>query len=428
MSFKSTRVVKLLLLAACLAGVPGTLHAQDLEADFQIRFYNDRFINTLDDREAENFIRYLARIRGKWQANPNTTFYTEVTTFTDANPLTPVRGIAGTGTMYYGISQVFAQLNYPDVIWFDKLRFRVGRQQFPIGKGLSMGESYYFVDKFDGARLDLSVNSYNISLFGAITGQNVSESGLWPEPGSDKVFAGRLSKNLLRHTLMFYSIYQKPRNYFNDSYILGLGLSADRMNGRLDYYFEGAWQNYNTVAGLPEKSGIGYMAGIGYRWSWKWFSSIKVETQYAAYQGDDSETPEIELFSPLYPSFFWGDRNGYVNGAIGGDYPYKDRNREGSRIWYTRFYVRPGLLPDLRLQIQYIKISEYVNRDNFNVFDDEFAIKAYYSLSRQTTLQFRYAIDFSNGEDSDLNGNGVITRAEDRINRQRLMFEVKVKL
>lgn len=428
MKFNSNSIVILLLLAVCLAGVPGVLHAQDLGADFYIRFYNDKYMNAEDNRESESFIRYMARIRAKWQANPNTTFYTEVATFTDANPVTPVRGIAGTGTVYYGISQVFAQLNYPDVICFDQLRFRVGRQQFPIGKGLSMGESYYFVDKFDGARLDLSVNSYNISLFGAITGQNVSPSGLWPEPGSDQVYAARLAKDFFRHTLMGYYIYQRPRNDFNDSYILGLGLAADRMNGRLDYYLEGAWQNYNTLEGLPETSGIGYMGGIGYRWSWKWFSSIKVETQYAAYQGDDSETYEIERFSPLYPSFFWGDRNGYVNGAIGGDYPYDDRNPEGSRIWYTRFYVRPESLPDLRLQIQYIKISEYVNRDDYNVFDDEFAIKAYYNLSRQTTLQFRYAIDFSNSGDEDLNDNGIITRAEDRVTRQRLMFEVKVQL
>jgi hypothetical protein len=382
----------------------------------------------MDNRGTEDYIRYLARIRAKWDASAHASLYTELITFTESNPLTPVRGIAGTGEIYFGISQIFGQLMYPDVLFFDVVRFRAGRQQFPIGKGLSLGESFYFTDKFDGARLDLSYRTYNLSLLGAITGVNVSESGLYPEPGADQLYVARLSKTVHRHDLMLYSIYEKPRNDFNDSYILGTGCAATWLNGKLDYYFEGAWQNYHTLEGLPDKGGIGYMAGIGYRWAWKYFRSIKVETQYAAYQGDDSNTPETEIFSPLYPSFFWGDRNGYVNGVIGGDYPYDGRNVEGSRIWYTRCYVRPAVLPDLRLQVQYIKVREYVNRDGYNVFDDEFAIKAYYDFSKQTSMQLRYAIDFSNGEDKDLNGNGVITSSEDRVNRQRVMLEFLIEL
>lgn len=417
-----------ILMTICLVTLAGSVSAQDLEADFRLRFYNDKFLNTRDNRGAETYIRHLGRIRAKWYVNPHTSFYNEVISFTEANPLTPVRGIAGTGKMTYGISQIFAQVQYPDVLFFDLARVRVGRQQFPIGKGLSFGESYYFVDKFDGVRFDLSMYSFNLSMFGAITGQNVSESGLWPEPGTDQVYASRLSRRLYRHDLMLYYIYQKPRNDYNDSYIMGTGFTAEWMNGRLEYYFEGAWQNYNTLEGLPEKSGIGYMAGISYRWSWKFLRSIKVETRYAAYQGDDADTPEIEIFSPLYPSFFWGDRNGYVNGVIGGDYPYDSRNPEGSRIWYTRAYVRPAILPDLRLQVQYIKISEYVNRDDYNVFDDEFAIKAYYDLSKQTRLQIRYAIDFSNGGDKDLNNSGIITRSEDRVNRERFMMELRLRI
>lgn len=414
--------------AACLALATGTARSQDLSADLRIRFYNDQFLNTRDNRGTEDYIRYLARIRARWSASANASLYNELITFTEANPLTPVRGIAGTGNIYYGISQLFGQLTYPDVLWFDVLRLRLGRQQFPIGKGLSLGESFYFVDKFDGARLDLSFRTYNLSLFGAITGVNVSESGLYPEPGTDQLYVARVSKPLYRHTLMLYYIYEKPRNDFNDRYIVGTGFNADWLDGRLDYYFEGAWQNFHTLEGLPGKSGIGYMGGIGYRWSWNFFRSLKIETQYAAYEGDDSSTPETEIFSPLYPSFFWGDRNGYVNGEIGGDYPYDGRNPEGSRIWYTRFYFRPAVLPDLRLQFQYIQIREYVNRDDYNIFDDEFAIKAYYDLSRQVGLQLRYAIDFSNGEDKDLNGNGIITSSEDRVNRQRFMFEFLIEL
>jgi len=417
-----------LALAVCLIGAWGTVHAQELSADFRFRLYNDHYINTRDNRGTEDYIRYLARIRAKWDASAHASFYNELITFTETNPLTPVRGIAGTGNVHYGISQVFAQLTYPDVLCFDILRFRVGRQQFPIGKGLSLGESYYYTDKFDGARLDLSYRSYNLSLFGAITGVNVSESGLYPEPGTDQLYVARLAKRVRRHDLMLYSIYEKPRNDFNDNYILGTGVNAEWLDGRFEYYFEGAWQNFHTLDGLPEKSGIGYMAGIGYRWSMPYIRSVMVQTQYAAYQGDDANTPETEIFSPGYPSFFWGDRNGYVNGAIGGDYPYDGRNAEGSRIWYTRCYFRPAILPDLRLQFQYIKITEYVNRDNYNVYDDEFAIKAYYDLSRQTTLQLRYAIDFSNGEDKDLNGNGIITSSEDRVNRHRFMLEFAIEL
>jgi hypothetical protein len=420
--------VPVVALVACLMGAAGAVHGQELSGDFRFRFYNDRYVNTMDNRGTEDYIRYLARIRMKWNASAHASFFNELTTFTEANPLTPVRGIAGTGPVRYGISQVFAQLAYPNVLCFDALRFRVGRQQFPVGKGLSMGESYYFTDKFDGARLDLSCRSYNLSLFGAITGANVSESGLYPEPGTDQLYVARLSKRLFRHDLMLYSIYEKPRNDFNDDHIVGAGFTADWLDGKLDYYAEGALQKFHTLEGLPEKGGVGCMAGVGYRWSMKYLRSIKVETQFAAYQGDNAYTPQTEIFSPLYPSFFWGDRNGYVNGAVGGDYPYDGRNAEGSKIWYSRCYFRPAVLPDLRLQFQYISVSEYVNVDNYNVYDDEFAVKAYYDLSKETTLQFRYAVDFSNGEDRDLNGNGIITSSEDRVNRHRFMVELSVEL
>jgi hypothetical protein len=427
-----TRIERLLVavvaLVASLAGAAGAARAQELSGDFRFRFYNDQYVNARDSRGTEDYIRYLARVRTKWNANAHTAFFNELVTFADANPLTPVSGIAGTGNVRYGISQIFAQLTYPDVLCFDALRLRVGRQQFPVGKGLSLGESYYFTDKFDGARLDLSCRSYNLSLFGAITGVNVSESGLYPEPGSDQIYVARLAKRLYRHDLMLYSIYEKPRNDFNDDQIIGAGLASDWLDGKLDYYAEGAWQDFHTLEGLPKKGGVGFMGGIGYKWSMRYIRSIKVETQYAAYQGDDVTTPKTEIFSPQYPSFFWGDRNGYVNGAVGGDYPYDGRNAEGSRIWYTRCYFRPAALPDLRLQFQYIKVAEYVNRDGYNVFDDEFAVKAYYDLSKEVTLQLRYAVDFSNGEDRDLNGNGIISSSEDRVNRNRLMMELSVDL
>lgn len=399
----------------------------DIEGDFRMRAYNDNFLNTRDNRESENYMRFLARIRAKLPVNSFTTFYTELITFTDNNPTSPVRNIAGTGKMYYGISKIFAEIVQPNFLFFDLLRVRVGRQQFRIGNGLSLGESYYYVDKFDGGRFDLSYNKFNLSLFGAITGQNVSESGLYPDPGSDQLYVAKLSRNTFNHDLMLYYIYQKPRGDFNDSYIVGTGVNADWLDGKFNYYLEGAYQKFNTINGIPKKSGIGYMGGISYRWRWGFLRSIKIETRYAAYQGDDASTEQIEQFSPSYPSFFWGDRIGYVNGEIGGYYPHDGRNLEGSRIWYSRIYIIPNGLPRFRLQIQYIKMLEYVNNDSYNTFNDELAFKVYYRLSNQTQLQFRYAIDFSNGEDKDLNNNGNISWSEDRVNRNRIMIELNVK-
>jgi len=75
------RIKKLLLLATCLIGTAGTGRAQELEADFRLRFYNDKFLNTMDNRGTEDYIRYLARIRAKWDANAHASFYNELITF-----------------------------------------------------------------------------------------------------------------------------------------------------------------------------------------------------------------------------------------------------------------------------------------------------------------------------------------------------------
>nr|MBN2278076.1 hypothetical protein [candidate division Zixibacteria bacterium] len=417
-------IVTLLLI---LGSSEEILAQVNFSGDFRLRAYSDHFYNDQDGRGNENYIRHLARIRAKIQANRNTFFYTELITWTQDNPLSPVRNISGTGRMQYGISQVFAEIMFPDLPFFDLVRLRAGRQQFPIGNGLSMGESYYFFDKFDGVRLDMAWQEYSLSLFGAITGQNVSASGLYPDPGSDQIYIARLSRPILNQDVMTYYIYNKLRGDFNDSYIWGGGASGDFMAGHLDYFVEGAGQWFNTLDGLPDKGGLGYMGGISYRWSWGPFHSIKAETRYAAYQGDDIDTPDIETFSPLYPSFFWGSRVGYVNGAIGGDFPYNGRNPEGSRILYTRLYVIPSKIPALRIQLQYLNVGEYVDNDDYNSMDDEFSLMFYYELSKQARLQFRFARNIPNEyEDRDVNESGQVSWSEDRISMSRFMTEIQV--
>ena len=134
-----------------------------------------------------------------------------------------------------------------------------------MGSGLSFGESYYFRDKFDGARIDLAYNPVTLTLFGAITGQNLSESGLYPEPGSDQIYTARLATNVMDQNVMTYYVLQRLRGSFNDNQIFGLGATGDFLEKKLDYFAEFATQSFNTTPGLPEKGGIGYMGGVGYR-------------------------------------------------------------------------------------------------------------------------------------------------------------------
>ncbi len=392
-----------------------------------MRWYKDQFREALDNRSTENYMRYLARVHSKIQVNPQVNVYIELLSFTENNPISPVRNIAGTGKMTFGISHLFSEFIQPDFLFFDVLRLRVGRQQFPIGKGLSLGESYYFVDKFDGARIDLAFKEFNLSLFGAITGQNVSDNGLYPDPGSDQIYVARLSRPVLEQNVMVYAIYHNLRGVFNDSYIVGGGLNGDFFAGRLEYFGEGAYQTFNTAPGLPEKGGLGLMGGVSYRTALGPMRSVKIETRYAAYQGDDAKTEKIEQFSPLYPSFFWGSRRGYVNGEIGGDFPFNGRHPEGSGIWFSRIYFIPKWLPTVRLQFEFINVNEFVNNDNYNSMDNEFAVKLYYKLSSQTQLQFRYALDIPDDEDKDLNDSGLISWSEDRVRMQRFMMEYRVK-
>ncbi len=400
----------------------------NFEGDFRARWYSDSFSKTLDQRAHENYMNYLSRIRANATIERGTSFFAEVISLSDRRIESNLGGtnLAGTGVMRLGLTRLYADMNRTDLPFFDLARFRIGRQQFPIGKGLSLGESYYFLDKFDGARVDLLYKSVTLSFFGAITGQNLSISGLYPEPGSDQIYAARLGSEVLKQQVMGYFLLHKLRGLFNDSYIIGGGSTSTFLSNDLEYFTEFAYQKFNTAPGLPKKQGIGYMGGISYRFAIGPFRVIKVETRYAAYQGDDASTNSIEQFSPLYPSFFWGEHSGYVNGDIGGNYPNRNRNLEGCRIWYSRFYVTPKIIPNLRIQFQYIKMNEYIDNDAYNSFDDEFSLRIYYIISKRSQLQLRFSKYFPNGTDKDINNDGNISSSEDRISRTRFMLEWQI--
>jgi hypothetical protein len=420
--------IVILALLVVWGGLAIETQAQaSFEGDFYLRGYNDRFYAARDSRGTENYMRYLGRLRTKVQADAKVNIFCELTTWTENNPVSPARNIAGTGRMNFGVSQLFAEMVQPNLLMFDVVRVRAGRQQFPIGDGLSQGESYYFFDKFDAIRFDLAYKAYAFSLFGAITGQNLSASGLYPDPGSDQLYIARLSRPVLGHQVMTYYIYNKLRGQFNDSYIFGGGINGEKMGKRLTYSAEFAYQNFNQLKGLPDKGGLGYMGGIGYRFAYGPFRWIKVETRFAAYQGDDASTEKTERFSPMYPSFYWGSRRGYVSGVQGGDYPNNDSNLEGSRLWYSRVYFVPSRFPKARLQFQYLVSNEWVNNDNYNSMDDEFAIKLYYQVTPQTQLQFRFTRVIPNEGDADVNHSGTITWSEDRISLNSFMAEMAVE-
>lgn len=417
----------LYLLVFVLALLPVKVFSQfTFEGDFRFRGFSDQFKETRDERGAEDYIRILARLRSKVKIDKNSTFNVEIISKSD-DPASGVRNISGTGTSHFGISQLFGEVTKTNFLGLDMARLRVGRQQYLLGKGLTFGESYYFLDKFDGVRADAAYDIFTLSLFGAITGQNVSDNGLYPDPGSDQVYIAKLGAEVFSQDLMAYYVHQKLRGSFNDNYTIGFGASSTFLNENLEYFVEGAYQKFHTAPGMPQKHGLGYMAGVSYKQALGPFRTVKVETKYAAFQGDDPSTNDIEEFSPPFTSFFWGERAGYANRQIGGDFPHNGMCQDGSRIWYSRIYFVPKMLPQIRLQFQYVNVSDYKNSDDYNEFDDEFAIKLYYRLSQNSELQFRYAKVSPNGNDFDLSKSGSISSTEDRMFIDRYMLEWSIQ-
>lgn len=406
--------------------IPEAVYAQfTVDGDFRIRTYYDNFDGAADDRESLVYMRYLSRINARASVSDNVRFQTEFTTISD-NELQPVRGIAGAGGFTYGLSQLFAESVHANLGFIDILRLRVGRQQFPIGSGLSQGESVYFINNFDGIRTDLSVGRYRLSLFGAVTQQGLSPSGLFPAPGADRIYIARLASTFAEQDVMSYFIYNQPQGMFNDSYIAGVGGRGSIFFDEMDYFWELAHQRFNQAPGLPEMSGMGYMFGIGHRVPIGPFRWFKVETRFAGFEGDDPETDRIGRFSPRFPSFFWGDRAGFANPVIGGDYPREGRDLTGSHIWYTRAYVVPHFLPQARLQVQYIRVREWVDTDGFNPYNNEFAARLFYQVSANNRFQFRYVRRFPN-EDTIDPDERVVSSTTDLFKIHRFMLEWHVR-
>ncbi len=388
--------------------------------DLRLRMIHDQFSGSLDDRESLTYMRYLSRVNARATVSSNTRFYSEFTSITD-NELVPVRGIAGSGQLMYGLSQLYGETIYSDVGFIDLMRFRVGRQQFPIGRGLSQGESAYFINLFDGVRGDFATGRVRLSLFGAVTRQNLSPSGLFPASGGDRIYIGRLSTTVAEQNLMSYFIYNDLEGMFNDNYITGFGGSGNILE-EMDYFWEVAYQRYNQAPGLPEMSGIGYMVGLGHRWPMGPFRWFKVETRFAGYEGNDPETDRIGRFSPQFPSFFWGDRAGFANPFVGGDYPREGRDLTGSHIWYIRAYVVPHFLPQSRFQVQYVRVREWIDTDGFNPYNNEIAARFFYEITRNSRIQLRYVHRMPNEEDIDPDTR-LVSSATDLFEIHRFMLE-----
>jgi hypothetical protein len=392
-----------------------------------VRFYSEKFFDTMDDRADLNFMRLLGRLYLDAQITDIASFHADLVSI-GQNPVFPPRVIGGTGSTSFGLTQIYGEIITPHIPLFDLTRFRFGRQHYKLGQGLTLGDSYYMTDNYDGLRVDLSRGRWTIGLLGAITGQDIAPGGFRALPGSDQLYVGKLECELYNHILLAYSVYEKPRGDFNDNTIVGMGANGSIILRDLRYFGEFGAQKFHTLSGLPDKGGVAYMAGVSYSWSMGPFRLLKAEVRHAAYQGDDATTDEIEIFSPFYPSWWWGDVTAYANGDIGGDWPHRGIRVEGSRVWYGRFYFSPAAIPKLRLQFQYATVADWVNNDGVTEPDDEAGIKLFYEFNANVRVQARYFRRMSNSPDVDINNSGTITRIEDSYSAQRVLLEFRVKI
>lgn len=417
----------MVLVAATLSLVAtGALAQMQLSGDFMTRHYWESFSGDRDNRDNLEYMRFMGQLTALAPIGANARFRTDLVTIGD-NPVYPSRSLGGLGAIRFGISQVYGEFTQPNFLSFDMARVRFGRQHYELGSGLTLGESYYQIDNYDGVRADFARGAWSLGVFGAVTKQALTTDGFYPEPQSDQLYVAQAQYELPKHTLLAYSVYEKKQGDFNDDIIFGLGSTGSIVLPKLQYFAEVAQQTYNTPTGLPDKGGIGYMAGVSYSWSMPYVRSAKAEIRTAAYEGDDAKTGDEEMFSPFYPSWWWGDRTGYANGNIGGDYPNHDKQPEGSRVWYGRAYFSPTFLPKSRIQFQYVTVGDYVNNDGYTEPDDEFGVKVYYDINDNVSIQGRYFKRIPNGGDFDQNGDGNISQIEDKVTAHRLMFEFRVQ-
>ena len=422
---KQTRII-LAGFLFLLLGAPTSRAQVQIGGDFMMRQYWEKSWNTLDDREDLYTSRMLGRLYLDTSIGRHGAFHTDLVTIGE-NPVFSTRNISGTGEMRYGIGQIYGDMMTPDLPGFDLARLRFGRQHYKLGEGLTLGDSYYQLDGYDGVRVDLMTGKWTFGLMGSITGAEVSSGGYYSLPGSDQIYVGKLEYDLYDQTLLGYTVYEAPKGDFNDNVITGFGARGKIVHPKLRYFTEIATQNYNTLPGLPDKGGMAYMGGVHYTWSTDSFRIIKAEIRTAGYQGDDADTDKVEVFEPFYPSWYWGDRTAYVNGTIGGDYPHRGIRTDGARIWYGRMYFSLTKLPKWRLQLQYATVTDWADNDGHNEGNDEWGLKLYYEINSNLRLQGRYFRRMANSTDLDLNDSGVISRSEDEYDAQRIMFEMRVQ-
>lgn len=425
MNKHGNRLLVLAVAALSLAATRAGAQMQ-LSGDFMTRHYWESFSDDRDNRENLEYMRFMGQLTALAPLGANARFRADLVTIGD-NPVYPSRSLGGLGAVRFGISQIYGEFTQPGLIGCDIARFRFGRQHYELGNGLTLGESYYQIDDYDGVRADFARGDWTLGLFGAVTEQVLTPDGFFPEPQSDQLYVAQVQYALEDHTLLAYSVYEKRRGDFNDNIIVGAGSSGSVFLPKLEYFAEFAQQTWNTPSGLPDKGGIGYMAGVSYAWSMPHIRSAKAEIRTAAYEGDDASTYDEEMFSPFYPSWWWGDRTGYASGSIGGDYPNHDKQVEGSRVWYGRVYVSPTFLPRSRIQLQYVTVGDYVNNDGYTEPDDELGVKVYYDVNDNVSVQGRYFRRLPNGDDFDQNGDGNISQIEDKVTADRLMFEFRVR-
>jgi hypothetical protein len=425
---KSNRVGRFITLVAAgvLLAAPAARAQVQVSGNFMTRNYWEFTSGDRDNRENLEYMRFLGQLTALAPIGKNARFRTDLVTISP-DAVYPTRILAGTGDVQLGISQIYGEFTEPDFLVFDMARVRFGRQHYELGNGLTMGESYYQIEQYDGVRVDLARRNWTLGLFGAITGQELTADGIYPETESDQLYVAQVQYDLRKHTLLAYSVYEKKQGDFNDNVIYGVGASGSIVLPKLQYYVEMAHQTYNTPSGLPDKGGLGYMGGINYGWSMPHLRSVKAELQTAGYQGDDASTDEVEIFSPIYPSWWWGDRTGFANGTVGGDYPNNNKQVEGSRVWYARIYVSPSILPKARIQFQYVTVGDFVNNDNYTEPDDEWGVKVYYQISDNVRVQGRYFKRVPNDVDFDLNDDGAISKIEDKTTAERIMLEFRVE-
>ena len=426
MTFTSIQRGLLLTTALALLAVPCARAQVQIGGDFLVRSYMEQYSDTRDDRDDLTYTRYLGRLYAYSPLGEYGSFHSDFIT-TSENPVFPTRSIAGSGRMEFGISQIYGEMVTPNVPWADMSRFRIGRQHYELGEGLTLGDSYYMANGYDGLRADFARGPWTLGLLASVTNQEITEGGYLAKQGSDQLYVAKLEYGLYDHTLLAYSVYEKPRGVLNDNIVTGFGATGHLWTRDLEYFGEIATQSFNQPSGLPEKGGMAYMAGLSYQWSAGPFRVIKAEVRGAGYQGDDDGTEKIETFEPFYPSWFWGDRAGYVDGGIGGDYPHDDRSLEGSRVWYGRVYFSLASLPKYRLQFQYVSVDDWVNNDGITEPDDEYGVRLYYTVNENIQLQARYMMRRANSADGDVNGNGSISSYEDRHDVDRLMMEFRVQ-